>query len=102
MTQAGPLKLIRILRAGAWASCNRCPAAGFVAQNAPPADVVGWVGDPSPGEPTAPRAWSESPAALALQCASKTGTRDAIEGEIEHQEMVLRQDFGKRAEMTLG
>src|SRR5262245_5576616 len=40
--------------------------------------------------------------ALALQRASKTGTRDAIEGEIEHQQMVLQQDFGKRAEMTLG
>src|SRR5262245_42748931 len=40
--------------------------------------------------------------ALALQRASKTGTRDAIEGEIEHQEMVLQQDFGKRAEMAFG
>src|SRR5262249_14751976 len=40
--------------------------------------------------------------ALVLQRAAKTGTGDAIEGEIEHQEMVLQQDFGKRAEMALG
>src|SRR5499433_998649 len=40
--------------------------------------------------------------ALALQRAAETGTRDAVEGEIEHQQMVLQQDFGKRAEMTLG
>src|SRR5262249_31789285 len=40
--------------------------------------------------------------ALALQRASKAGTRDAIEGEIEHQEVMLQQDFCKRAEMALG
>src|SRR5262249_30184789 len=40
--------------------------------------------------------------ALALQRAAKTGTRDAIEGEIEHQQMVLQQDFRKRAEMAFG
>src|SRR5262245_21118598 len=40
--------------------------------------------------------------ALALQRASKTRTRDAIKGEIEHQQMMLQQDFRKRAEMALG
>src|SRR5262249_16054967 len=32
----------------------------------------------------------------------KTGTWDAIEGEVEHQETVLQQNFRKRAEMALG
>src|SRR5262249_46010922 len=40
--------------------------------------------------------------ALALQRAPKTGTWDAIEGEVEHQEMMLQQNFRKRAEMALG
>src|SRR5262245_48887596 len=40
--------------------------------------------------------------ALALQRAPKTGTWDAIEGEVEYQETVLQQNFRKRAEMALG
>src|SRR5262249_53749707 len=42
------------------------------------------------------------PDALVLQRAAKTGAWDAIEGEIEHQQVVLQQDLGKRAEMAFG
>src|SRR5262249_28400630 len=40
--------------------------------------------------------------ALALERASKAGARNAIEGEIEYQQMMLQQDFRERPEMALG
>ena len=63
------------------------------------AALAEWAGSPPYAETVLLRIGLD---ALALQRAPKTGTRDAIEGEIEHQQMVLQQDFGQRAEMAPG